>query len=412
MKVIMIHKPQKKIQDMAKQITQKVSWVGKVDWELTQFHGDEYSTHRGSSYNSYLIRDRKTALIDTVWLPYDREFVARLKQDIELKNIDYVIMQHNEVDHSGALPELMREIPDVPIYCTKKGEAIIRGHYHQDWHFVNVKTGDTLSLGETTLTFVEAPMLHWPDTMFTYMDGDGGILFSNDGFGQHFATESLYNDAVCRAELMCEAEKYYANILNPFSPMVTKKIRQILDMNLPLAMICPSHGVIWKDNPAQIVEKYLAWADAYHENQVTVVYDTMWQSTRKMADAITEGIREALPDTTVIVKNIAHNDKNDVITEIFRSRAVLVGSPTINNGHTFAIAGLLEMVSGLKFKNKKAAAFGSYGWGGGAVRQIGTKLQEAGFELVNDGIAKLWVPDMPALADCVEFGREFARALR
>lgn len=412
MKVIMIHKPQKKIQDMAKQITQKVSWVGKVDWELTQFHGDEYSTHRGSSYNSYLIRDRKTALIDTVWLPYDREFVARLKQDIELKNIDYVIMQHNEVDHSGALPELMREIPDVPIYCTKKGEAIIRGHYHQDWHFVNVKTGDTLSLGETTLTFVEAPMLHWPDTMFTYMDGDGGILFSNDGFGQHFATESLYNDAVCRAELMCEAEKYYANILNPFSPMVTKKIRQILDMNLPLAMICPSHGVIWKDNPAQIVEKYLAWADAYQENQVTVVYDTMWQSTRKMADAITEGIREALPDTTVIVKNIAHNDKNDVITEIFRSRAVLVGSPTINNGHTFAIAGLLEMVSGLKFKNKKAAAFGSYGWGGGAVRQIGTKLQEAGFELVNDGIAKLWVPDMPALADCVEFGREFARALR
>lgn len=397
---------------MAKQITQKVSWVGKVDWELTQFHGDEYSTHRGSSYNSYLIRDRKTALIDTVWLPYDREFVARLKQDIELKNIDYVIMQHNEVDHSGALPELMREIPDVPIYCTKKGEAIIRGHYHQDWHFVNVKTGDTLSLGETTLTFVEAPMLHWPDTMFTYMDGDGGILFSNDGFGQHFATESLYNDAVCRAELMCEAEKYYANILNPFSPMVTKKIRQILDMNLPLAMICPSHGVIWKDNPAQIVEKYLAWADAYQENQVTVVYDTMWQSTRKMADAITEGIREALPDTTVIVKNIAHNDKNDVITEIFRSRAVLVGSPTINNGHTFAIAGLLEMVSGLKFKNKKAAAFGSYGWGGGAVRQIGTKLQEAGFELVNDGIAKLWVPDMPALADCVEFGREFARALR
>lgn len=397
---------------MAKQITQKVSWVGKVDWELTQFHGDEYSTHRGSSYNSYLIRDRKTALIDTVWLPYDREFVARLKQDIELKNIDYVIMQHNEVDHSGALPELMCEIPDVPIYCTKKGEAIIRGHYHQDWHFVNVKTGDTLSLGETTLTFVEAPMLHWPDTMFTYMDGDGGILFSNDGFGQHFATESLYNDAVCRAELMCEAEKYYANILNPFSPMVTKKIRQILDMNLPLAMICPSHGVIWKDNPAQIVEKYLAWADAYQENQVTVVYDTMWQSTRKMADAITEGIREALPDTTVIVKNIALDDKNDVITEIFRSRAVLVGSPTINNGHTFAIAGLLEMVSGLKFKNKKAAAFGSYGWDGGAVRQIGTKLKEAGFELVNDGIAKLWVPDMPALADCVEFGREFARALR
>lgn len=396
---------------MAKQITQKVSWVGKVDWELTQFHGDEYSTHRGSSYNSYLIRDQKTVLIDTVWQPYDREFVARLRQDIDLKKIDCIIMQHNEVDHSGALSELMREIPDVPIYCTKKGEDIIRGHYHQDWNFVNVKTGDTLPLGEATLTFIEAPMLHWPDTMFTYMDNDGGILFSNDGFGQHFATESLYNDAVCRAELMYEAEKYYANILNPFSPMVTKKIRQILGMNLPLAMICPSHGVIWKDNPMQIVEKYLAWADAYQENQVTVVYDTMWQSTRKMADAITEGIRDVLPATTVIVKNVSHDDKNDIITEIFRSRAVLVGSPTINNGHTFAIAGLLEMAAGLKFKNKKAAAFGSYGWGGGAVKQISLKLQEAGFELIDNGITKLWVPDTSALTDCVKYGRRFAHAL-
>ena len=396
---------------MAKQITSKVSWVGKVDWELTRFHGDEYSTHRGSSYNSYLVRDQKTALIDTVWQPYDREFVSRLKQDIDLKEIDFIIMQHNEIDHSGALPELMREIPDTPIYCTKKGEAIIRGHYHQDWNFVNVKTGDTLSLGDTTLTFIEATMLHWPDTMFTYMDQDGGILFSNDGFGQHFATESLFNDTVEQAALMYEAEKYYANILNLYSPMVTKKIQQILAMNLPLSMICPSHGVIWKDNPAQIVEKYLAWADAYQENQVTIVYDTMWQSTRKMAEAIADGIREVTPDTMVVIKNIVHDDKNDVITEVFRSRAVLVGSPTINNGHSFAIAGLLEMISGLKFKNKRAAAFGSYGWGGGSVKQISAKLAEAGFELVNDGIAKLWVPDTNALDDCKEYGREFARAI-
>ena len=396
---------------MAKQITPKVSWVGKVDWELTHFHGDEFSTHRGSSYNSYLVRDRKVALIDTVWQPYDREFVTRLKQEIDLKQIDYVIMQHNEVDHSGALPELMREIPDVPIYCTKKGEAIIRGHYHQDWNFVNVKTGDTLSLGDTTLTFIEATMLHWPDTMFTYMDQDGGILFSNDGFGQHFATESLYNDAVCQAELMYEAEKYYANILNPFSPLVMKKVQQIVAMQLPLAMICPSHGVIWKDNPAQIVEQYLAWANSYQENQVTVVYDTMWQSTRKMAEAIADGIREVAPDTTVVIKNIAHDDKNDVLTEIFHSKAVLVGSPTINNGISFAIAGLLEMAAGLKFRNKKAAAFGSYGWGGGSVKLISGRLQEAGFELVNDGIAKLWVPDEAALDNCREYGREFAKAL-
>ena len=396
---------------MAKQISQHVSWVGKVDWELTRFHGDEYSTHRGSSYNSYLVRDEKTALIDTVWQPYDREFVSRLKQEIDLKTIDYILMNHNEIDHSGALPELMREIPDTPIYCTKKGEAIIRGHYHQDWNFVNVKTGDTLSLGTSTLTFVEMTMLHWPDSMLTYLDADGGIVFSNDAFGQHFATESLYNDAVNQAALMYEAEKYYANILNLYSPMVTKKIQQILAMQLPIAMICPSHGVIWKHQPTQIVEQYLKWANAYQEDQVTIVYDTMWQSTRKMAEAIAEGIREVSPQTCVKVLNITHDDKNDVITEIFHSKAVLVGSPTINYGHSFAIAGLLEMVKGLKFKQKCAAAFGSYGWSGDAVKQLNAKLTEAGFSLINDGLAKLWVPDEPTLADCVEYGREFAKAL-
>ena len=395
---------------MAKKITEKVTWVGKVDWELTTFHGDELSTHKGSSYNSYLIRDEKVALIDTVWLPYDKEFVSNLKKEIDLSKIDYIIMNHNEIDHSGALPELMREIPDTPIYCTKKGEAIIRGHYHKDWNFVNVKTGDTLPLGETTLTFIEAPMLHWPDTMFTYMSGEN-ILFSNDGFGQHFATESLFNDTVDNAAMMYEAEKYYANILNTYSVMVTKKIQQILAMNLPLNMICPSHGVIWKENPAQIVEQYLKWADAYQEDQVTIVYDTMWQSTRKMAEAIANGIREISPSTTVKILNITKDDKNDVLTEIFHSRAVLIGSPTINYGISFAIAGLLEMMHGLKFKNKKAAAFGSYGWSGEAVKQISNHLSEAGLEVINDGISKHWVPDSNALDDCKEFGKEFAKSI-
>lgn len=395
---------------MAKQITDKVSWVGKVDWELTRFHGDEYSTHRGSSYNSYLIRDEKVALIDTVWLPYDREFVSRLKQEINLNDIDYIIMNHNEIDHSGALPELMREIPDTPIYCTKKGEAIIRGHYHQDWNFVNVKTGDTLSLGKSTLTFVEMTMLHWPDSMLTYMDGDN-ILFSNDAFGQHFASESLYNNTVNQADLMYEAEKYYANILNLYSPLVKKKIDQILAMNLPVDMICPSHGIIWKENPMQIVEKYIQWSNAYQENQITIAYDSMWQSTRKMAEAIAEGIRSVDNDVTLKIVNVAHDDKNDVLTEMFHSKAVLIGSPTINYGISFAISGLLEMMKGLKMRNKKAAAFGSYGWSGDAVKIINNFLKEGGFELVDDGLAKLWVPDEQTIEECREYGRNFAKSL-
>lgn len=394
---------------MAKQITKKVSWVGKVDWELTSFHGDELSTHRGSSYNSYLIRDEKVALIDTVWQPYDREFVSRLKQEIDLSKIDYIIMQHNEIDHSGALPELMREIPNTPIYCTKKGESIIRGHYHQDWNFVNVKTGDTLSLGESTLTFVEMTMLHWPDSMLTYMSGEN-IVFSNDAFGQHFASESLFNTTVKECELYYEAQKYYTNILNLYSTMITKKIQQILAMNLPIDMICPSHGVIWKDNPMQIVNRYLEWADAYQEDQITIVYDTMWQSTRKMAEAIADGIRQEAPQTKVKVLNISKDDKNDVLTEIFQSKAVLVGSPTINYGYSFAIAGLLEMAKGLRFKKKKAAAFGSYGWSGDAVKLINKHLEEAGFQLINEGLTQLWVPDQEAIEKCTEYGRSIAKA--
>jgi len=395
---------------MAKKITDKVTWVGKVDWELTRFHGDELSTHRGSSYNSYLVRDQKTALIDTVWQPYDREFVSRLKQEIDLSKIDFVVMLHNEIDHSGALPELMREIPNVPIYCTAKGETIIRGHYHQDWNFVRVKTGDKLELGETTLTFIEAPMLHWPDTMFCYLSGEE-ILFSNDGFGQHFATESLFNDTCDEAEVMYEAEKYYANILCPFSPMVTRKVNEILGMNLPLRMICPSHGVIWKNHPEQIVEKYLRWADAYQEDQVTIIYDTMWQSTRKIAEAIADGIRAAAPATIVKIFNAAREDKNDILTEAFRSKAVLVGSPTINNGYSYAIAGIMEMMKGLKFKKKKAAAFGSYGWSGEAPKLIAEHLAAAGLELIAEPCRALWVPDDDALTQATEFGKTLAGAL-
>lgn len=390
-------------------ISNHVTWVGKVDWQLRQFHGNEFSTHRGSSYNSYLVRgSEKTVLIDTVWQPFDKEFVARLQERINLQDIDAIVMNHNEIDHSGALPELMRLIPNVPIYCTKKGEAIIRGHYHpQDWQFVNVKTGDQLSLGDVTLTFIEATMLHWPDTMFTYMDGDGGILFSNDGFGQHFATESLYDDTLDQSELFYEAEKYYANILNPYSMMAAKKLREILGMNLPLALICPSHGVIWRNHIVEIIEHYQKWADNYQTNQITILYDTMWNSTRVMAEQIAAGIKEADSEVLIKIVNVAKSDKNDILTEVFRSKAVLVGSPTVNNGYTYAMAGVLEMIRGLKFKNKKAAAFGSYGWGGEAVKMLSAAMAEAGFEIVNDGLRCQWVPDQAAIELARQFGKDF-----
>lgn len=392
---------------MGRKITDKVTWVGKIDWELVMFHGNELSTQRGSSYNSYLVRDRKTALIDTCWLPFDQEYVENLRREIELPKIDYIIMNHNEVDHSGALPALLEEIPGTPIYCTKKGEAILRGHYHQDWNFVTVKTGDTLDLGETQLQFIEAPMLHWPDTMFTYLTGEN-ILFSNDGFGQHYASDELYNDSVPSYEAHAEALKYYVNILNPYNPMVSRKLKEILAMDLKLDMICPSHGIIWRDNPMQIVEAYQKWCENYQENQITLLYDTMWNSTRRMAECIAEGIRETDPQVVLKLMNASKDDKNDIATEVFKSKAILVGSPTINYGYAYSIGGIMELIRGLKFKNKKAAAFGSYGWSGEAAKEITELLEKAGFAIVNEGIRCQWVPDEAHLEECRRYGREFA----
>lgn len=395
---------------MSFKINDTVTWVGKIDWELKKFHGDEYSTHRGSSYNSYLIRDEKTVLIDTVWEPFTKEFVTNLKKEIDIEKIDYIVVNHSEVDHSGALVDLMKEIPNTPIYCTKSGVRILKGHYHQDWNFVEVKTGDTLELGKHTLTFIEAPMLHWPDTMFTYLSGEN-MLFSNDGFGQHYASEFMYNDKVEQAELYQEALKYYANILTPFSNQVISKIQEILKLNLPIDVICPSHGIIWRDNPIQIVNQYLEWANEYKENQITIVYDSMWNATRRMAESIAEGITSVNKDVTIKIMNSAKSDKNDIVVEAFKSKIVLMGSSTINNGILSSTASILEMLKGFRFRGKKAAAFGSYGWSGEAVKIMTEELEKGGFEIINSGIKELWNPDEEALNRCIEFGKSIAEAI-
>lgn len=397
--------------DMKFEIAPNVYWVGKIDWELRKFHGEEYSTHRGSSYNSYLVRDQKTALIDTVWLPFAEQFVENLKTVIDPASIDYVIANHAEMDHSGALPELMRAIaPGTPVYCTANGVKSLKGHYHQDWNFQVVKTGDRLDLGSRELVFIEAPMLHWPDTMMEYLTGDA-ILFSNDAFGQHYATEHLFNDLVVQSELFEEAFKYYANILTPFSPLVTRKINDVLALNLPVNAICPSHGVIWRKDPLQIVQKYQEWAADYQENQVTIVYDTMWNGTRRLAEAIAGGIAATDKGLTVKIFNIARSDINDVVTEIFRSKGVLLGSPTINRGILAAMGSLMEMITGLKFKKKKAAAFGCYGWSGESVKVLNEGLEKAGFEIVHDPLSALWQPGPGELDRAAAFGGEFVEKL-
>lgn len=384
---------------MRKHIKGNVSWVGYIDWELESFHGDDYSIMNGSSQNAYLIEEEKTVLIDTVWTPHREDFVENLKNEIDLKKIDFIVANHGECDHSGSLVALMEEIPGTPIYCTANAVKSLEGQYgKRGWDLHVVKTGDRIAIGNgKELVFIEMRMLHWPDSMATYMTGDN-ILFSNDAFGQHYAVAELFNDMADRCTLYKEAEKYFANILNPFAQVLAKKLEEIKGFGLDIDIIAPSHGAIWREDPMQIVEQYAVWANAYQEDQITIAYDTMWEGTAQIAHRIAQEIHVQSPATKVKVFNIAKADKNEVMTEIFRSKAIAVGSPTVCNGILSSVAGWLEFVRQLKFRNKKAAAFGCYGWSGESVKILQEQLTKAGFTVVEENIKSFWNPDEETLA--------------
>lgn len=377
---------------MRKAVKGNVSWIGYIDWELQHFHGDDYSIINGSSQNAYLIEEEKTVLVDTVWTPHRFDFVENLKKEIDLKKIDFIVANHGECDHSGSLTTILEEIPDVPIYCTENAVKSIEGQYgKRGWNFHVVKTGDSLDIGNgKKLIFLEMRMLHWPDSMATFLTGDN-ILFSMDAFGQHYAVEELFNDKANQCVLMKEAMKYYANILAPFAPILRKKLEEISALNLPIEMIAPSHGAIWRENPMQIVEKYAEWAQDYQEDQVTIAFDTMWEGTTKIAYSIAEEIHRQSPNTVVKVFNISKSDKNEVMTEVFKSKAIAVGSPTVANSILSPVAGWLEFLKQLKFKKKKAAAFGCYGWSGESVKVLQESLKAAGFHVIPENIRAEWV---------------------
>ena len=274
---------------MVIEVTKGVYWVGVVDWAIKKFHGQELSTHRGSTYNAYLIVDEKTALVDTVWGPFQEQLIDNIREVVDPTKIDIVVANHAETDHSGSLPAVMRHSPNATVVVSQRGKESIEGHFHQPWDFKTVKTGDKINIGRNDLVFVEAPMLHWPDSMFTYLTGKN-VLMPNDAFGQHYATAFRFNDQVNEEELYEEAIKYYANILTPFSSLVLKKIDEVLSLNLAVDIIAPSHGVIWRKDPLQIVKKYQEWAAQQPEKSAVILYDTMWEGTRQMAEAIGQGL--------------------------------------------------------------------------------------------------------------------------
>lgn len=378
---------------MKRHVKGNVSWVGYLDWELENFHGDDYSIFHGSSQNAYLIEEEKTVLVDTVWAPHRFDFIENLEREIDLKKIDAIVVNHGETDHSGALVDLLEEIPETPLYCTAMAVKSLEGQYgKRGWNFHVVKTGDELPIGNgKKLQFVEMRMLHWPDSMATFLTGDN-ILFSMDAFGQHYATSELFADKAEQGILWHEALKYFVNILNPFAALIPRKLEEIAALQLPIEMIAPSHGAIWRERPFTIVEKYDEWAKAYQEDQVTIAYDTMWNGTEAIAHAIAEEIKRQSPATVVKVYNIAKSDKNEVMTEVFKSRAIAVGSPTYINGVLASVTGWLAFLKSLKFKKKRAAAFGCYGWSGEGVKVLQESLQDAGFAVVDEHVKSLWNP--------------------
>ena len=387
------------------EIAKGVYDVGVNDWNIQDFHG--YSTPLGTSYNAFLIVDEKVALIDTVKKEFADEMLAKIEQVIDPRKIDYMISNHTEMDHSGGLPRIMHRIGEQkPIYCSKLGAKNLARHFYQKLTFQPLTEGQELSLGSRSLTFLETRMVHWPDSMFSYLKEDK-ILFSSDGFGQHYAGFEKYDDVVGDA-IMPHAQKYFANILLLYAPLILKLVEKVTQLGLEIDMICPDHGVIWRKDPARIINAYSQWAKQTARRKAVLVYDTMWHSTEKMADAIASGI--SVEGVAVRPMYLRKWHRSDIMTEVLDAAAVLVGSPTLNNGLFPTVSDFLTYMKGLKPLDKIGAAFGSYGWSGEAVKQITKEMQNMQWEIF-EPIRQQYVPDSQNLEENYEFGRAIGRAI-
>ncbi len=363
------------------EISEGVYDVGVVDWNIRDFHG--YSTYKGTTYNAYLILDDKITLIDTVKKQFADDLIDGISQIIDPKKIDYVVSNHTEMDHSGGLPRIMHKVgEDKPLYCSQMGQKNLSRHFPQKWNYHPVENGGKLSLGNRTLTFLETRMLHWPDSMFSYMKEEK-LLFSSDAFGQHYAGLERFDDQIGEA-IMPHARKYFANILLPFSPLILKLVDSVTEMGLELDMLCPDHGIIWRKDPGKIINSYVGWSQQKPKRKALVIYDTMWHSTEKMATTLVEALGEEGVDAKSIHLRSWH--RSDVLTEVLDAGAIIIGSPTLNNGIFPTVSDFLTYMKGLKPKNKVGAAFGSYGWSGEAVEQITNELKEIGLDVIDPGV--------------------------
>jgi len=325
-----------------------------------------------------------------------------------MPKIDYVVCNHAEPDHSGALPAVLRAMPQATLVCDKKCANALAEHYDAaNWRIKTVATGDTISLGKRTLKFVETPMVHWPESMFTYVPEDR-LLFSMDAFGQHIATSERFDDETSLCTVMEEAKAYYANIVMPYGKSVKACLERVAE--LEIAMIAPSHGVIWRTHAAKIVAAYRNWMEHRPRPKVLVIFDTMWESTAAMAEAIREGA--AIEGVQAKLISIRRSNLTRIATEVLDAAAVAFGSATLNHGMMPMAAAALSYLEGLRPRGKAALAFGSYGWGRGGAEGVEKQLQAIGWDIVRAPILSKYRPTPLILDECRAAGQLLAEKAR
>jgi anaerobic nitric oxide reductase flavorubredoxin len=387
------------------EIAKGVYSVGAVDWTIRDFHG--YETPRGLTYNAYLIVDEKICLIDTVKAPFASELLERISQIVDPSKIDYIVCNHTEPDHASALPIIMEKAPQAKVVLTSQGKDSIIKHYQKEYDFQVVKEGDVLDLGRNKLQFITIPMLHWPDSMASYLTGEE-ILFSNDAFGQHISTTKRFDDENEIHDIMQEAAKYFANILMPYHRLVGKALTKAETVSI--RMIAPSHGVIWRSHIADILQKYEQWGNGYHDDTVVIVYDTMWGATENMARRILEGVAAA--GSKGKLHRLKTSSMSDIMNDILEAGGVILGSSTQHNTVLATMGGFLSYLQGLKPVNKLGAAFSAHGWVGGALKAMEDSLKNSGIAVEEPGIMLKWTADKEEQDKCFNFGLEFAKKVQ
>lgn len=389
------------------QISEKVYWVGAIDWNIRDFHG--YTTKRGSTYNAYLVLADKITLIDTVKAPFKEELLSRISTLVDPKEIDYIVSNHSEMDHSGCLPEIIKEVNPEKVFASPMGVKALKEHFSIEDEIMPIKEGEDLCLGNMGLSFMETRMLHWPDSMFSYLKEER-LLFSQDAFGMHLATDERFVDLIDPAIIEFEAATYFANILLPYAQLILKLLDKVATSGHDIRVVAPDHGPVWRTDLPKILGLYRKWAEQQPTAKAVVLYNTMWHSTERMARAIEEGLVSGGAAVKSMSMDVVH--RSDVAYEVLDAGALVVGSSTLNNNMLPAMADVLTYLKGLKPKNLTGAAFGSYGWSGEAASQMNDILSEMKVAIAAEPIKAKYVPDEGVLAKCFELGKSIAQKIK